>query len=320
MTGAPPHVTLTRSGGPGDGLDANPPAIRLGFCAEPIVDLVHFDATALYSECLARMMVAESVLLKASDFVGDLEARGDIGLLDAAMVDLVLDVLADEPYTHLGCNVSPKTLADANAWRWLLYRIESRAWLASRLTLEITESSPLNEIAGAAERLGEAKRLGCRLAIDDFGAGFAAPAYLLGIEVAWDMIKIDRHCFGDLRKTPSARDGLHALVGRAACFAPIVVVEGIETKEHLAAARAAGARFGQGRMFDGPVCDRWNVPDEATGARLTAALLTHGAVLRPSPEAAVGIQAGHSFHLSRVDRLGDRVRALVGRAWMGGTR
>ncbi|WP_082898218.1 EAL domain-containing protein [Sphingomonas sanguinis] len=322
MNGSPPHSPRLkpRGGGPGDG----PAAIQLGFVAEPVVELARDGSISLYSECLARIMVAGSVLLKPGDFVADLETGGHIALLDTAMVELVLDALAADPHVRLGCNISPLTLADADRWAWLIHLIGQRAWLASRLTLEITESFPLDEIAGAAERLGQAKRLGCRLAIDDFGAGFAASAHLHGVDVDWDIVKVDRSCLGDLRKTPSGREGLLALVRLARCFAPVVVVEGIETRGHLALARASGASFGQGWMFDAAACTRWTALDGDRGERIAAAVMGRGAVLPPAFEpsdalrtvAAVG--QARSRLLSRVDRLGDRVRALVARSRAGG--
>ncbi|ACL62635.1 EAL domain-containing protein [Methylobacterium nodulans] len=316
-------------GNAGGGPDAGSAAIRLGFAAEPIVDLAVCGAPPLYSECLVRMMVAESVLLRGAEIVEDIEAAGSIGLLDAAVVDLVLDALAEESHVILGCNISPRTLADADAWAWVMRRIEVRSWLASRLVLEITESCLLNELDGVAERLGQAKRLGCRLAIDDFGAGFATSVYLQGVDVAWDIVKIDRLCFADLRNTPSGRVDLCSLFSLARAFAPLVVVEGIETREHFDAARAAGAQYGQGWMFEGPVRHRWATSGDDIGEHLAAAMMAHGAIVRPSGPAPTIVapatprrgdppEPGGTYLLSRVDRIGDRVRALVGRAKAGG--
>jgi len=308
-----------RGGGPGGG----PAAIQLGFAAEPIIDLADADATTLYSECLALLRVANSAMFSSSDFVGGLEARGDIGLLDAAIVDLVLDALASSPYRSLGCNVSPKTLADAGAWRALFDRIAQRAWLAGRLTLEITETYPINEIPGAAQRLMEAKRLGCRLAIDDFGAGLDTSVHLQGVDVDWDIVKLDRRCLGDLRKTPSGRYGLRSFVALATCLAPVVVVEGIETHDHLLAALAAGAQYGQGWLFVGAVHDRWTVPDVMIRDALVALLAErpgqNSGLLQP-PTCPEAISEDERMLSARTDRIGNRVRTLVARAWAGGAR
>src|SRR5690606_8435122 len=145
--------------------------VHLGFTKEPVVELPHRDSAVLYSECLTQVAIGDNLLRHGGDFVGHLEDRNDIGLLDVAMIDMVMDALADNPHTRLGCNISPRTLASADNWAWLLHRIGERPWLADRLTLEISESRPLDEIDHFAERLHEVQRLGCQLAIDDFEAG-----------------------------------------------------------------------------------------------------------------------------------------------------
>lgn len=324
MNGPSPRLRITqpRSAGRAD----RPAAIRLGFRAEPVVDLLHFDASALYSECLARVMIDGRMSLAGGDCIGELEASGDIGLLDAAVAGLVLDALADDPRAYLACNVSPRTLADADAWGWLLRCIGTRAWLAGRLTLEITESLPLDEIAEAAARLAEARRLGCRLAIDDFGAGFAVPARLRRVDIAWDVVKIDRGCFRDPPDAPRGRERLRALVLAAEAFAPVVVVEGIETRRHLAAAREAGARYGQGWLFEARAPQRWTVPDDETARRLLRAMAPHAALERwlpagPAENGAAGgdlPQPARNRPLSRAERLGGRMRALLGQGGTGG--
>lgn len=324
MNGSSPHPQMMppRGGGPDD----EPAAIRLGFCAEPIVDLRCLDAAPLYSECLARMLVSESVLLKGGDFVPDFENCGHIGLLDAAVLRLVLDALSDDPGAVLGCNISPKTLADARAWAGIIRPIARRPWLAKRLVLEVTESAPLDGIAGAAERLAQAKQAGCRLAIDDFGAGFATLAHLRAVGVAWDIVKIDRSCLAGSTSDLSAR--LADLVRLARGLTEHVVVEGIETEDQLAAAHAAGADYGQGWLFVRPVVERWEAIRPGVGQRLATTLIDHGALMRRAPavvlagNAAVGDgpqRGDRSYLLSRVDQLGDRVRALIRHARAGGT-
>ncbi|WP_439271277.1 EAL domain-containing protein [Pseudochrobactrum sp. HB0163] len=233
------------------------PLLELGLSAERIVNLSSPDKGSLYEECLARLLVNEEVLLKGADFVSDLEAAGCIGVLDVAVADMMLDTLSANPFIRLGCNISPFTLADNVAWNALMRKLAARPRLAARVTLEITESAPLDEIGDVAARLRQAKACGCRIALDDFGAGYAKAGRLRHVDIDWDIIKLDRSFLKDLRKTPAGRDGLASAVALASCFAPMVVVEGIETKAQLALARASGAHFGQGWLFkadEAPLC------------------------------------------------------------------
>lgn len=244
----------------------------LGFAVEPIVDLATLEENSPYSECLARLLIDETLHLRAGAFVGDLEAGGVVGILDAVIVDLVLDALAADPAVRLGCNISPKTLSDPWAWDAILAKIAERSRLAVRLTLEVTESAPLDVIDDAAVRLNQAKAYGCRIALDDFGTGYAVADRLRGLEVNWDIIKIDRSYLGNLRQSPSCRDGLASIVALAGCLAPVIVVEGVETPAHLALARACGAHFGQGFLFDGKMPTTWQPLDPHAHARFAGAL------------------------------------------------
>lgn len=262
--------------------------MQLGFTAEPIVDIGTSSAdplysgplysAPLYSECLAQMMVVENNQLESGDVLNDPAPYGHMDLLDEAVVDLVLDALSDTPNIALGCNISLRTLSCSTAWASILRRIDARQWLAKRLTLEISETYPLSDISDVARRLSEVQRLGCQIAIDDFGANPSntspsSASQFHGVNIKWDIVKIDRGCFRTLQDGPSPLTRLHSLVSQASRFAPIVVVDGIETYDRLSVAQDAGVRFGQGWLFDGPVRDRWMMP--GTASQLTKAILKY---------------------------------------------
>lgn len=287
--------------------DGAVPGARIGFAQEPVVDLRQPGGRVLYGECLIRMEVPESRVLQAGILIDRLEGEEELGLLDRAMVGLAYDTLSIEPRLSLGCNVSYATLADLGLWQRLLRRLGRRPGLASRLVLEIAESRPLRDIAGVAERLAEAQALGCRLAIDDFGAGYAQTEYLEGLGVAWDIVKIDRSGF-DLLAESGGEDQLVALIDAARRFAPIVVMEGIETAAQLAAARAAGCTHGQGWLWGGETRLRWATQPTRATSRLVAALLRDGATVGP---ARVDAPAGGNLLLSSVQGLGGRIRAIA---------
>ncbi len=284
-----------------------PAGTRIGFAQEAIIDLWQPGSKSLYGECLLRMEVPETRVLRAGALMGRLTGDDEFGLLDRAMVGLAYETLSVEPRLTLGCNLSVQTLADVGLWQRLLRRLARRPALANRLVLEITESGPLNTIDDVARRLGEAQALGCRLAIDDFGAGYARSIYLSGIAIAWDIIKIDRSGL-DLLLHTDGEAQLAALIAEARDFAPVVVMEGIETAEQLRAAREAGCTHGQGWLWSGETRMRWATQTTRATSRLIAALLRDGATITPARADAAS--DGHLL-LSRVQGVGGRVRALA---------
>lgn len=257
-----------------------PTSLHLGMAVETIVDLSTMEKGVPYSECLARLLVNDAVVLKGGQFIPQLEAQAVIGFLDTAMVGLVLDALEQNRSLRLGCNVSPRTLADASAWDSIVLKLSERPSAAMRLTLEVTETAPLAEIPEAASRLGMVQAYGVSIALDDFGSGFAIHSHVRNLKIDWDIIKIDRVFLSDLRKSPSGRDGLASVIALARAFAPTVIVEGIETAAHLERAYASGANLGQGWLFEGQEPDAWNEFSCVVADRILPALRSD---LHPDP-------------------------------------
>ncbi|MFK4823130.1 EAL domain-containing protein [Ochrobactrum quorumnocens] len=204
----------------------------------------------LYGECLARLTGTDGRIYGAGAFVPCLEALREAPLLDRHMVKLVLDLLQYEPTKVLGCNLSPDNLANVAAWNGILDQIANRAHLAQRLVLEVTEVQEMGSLSSCAELIAEVQRLGCRVALDDFGAGFASPRLLQLIN--FDIVKIDQAFVHDIRPSFKGRDSLQNIVGFASSFAPMIVIEGVETAAQIDAARTAGATHVQGYFFSVP--------------------------------------------------------------------
>ena len=73
----------------------------------------------------------------------------------------------------------------------------------AKLTLEITETTLMRDVAAAAARLAALKVLGVRVAIDDFGSGYSSLAHLR--EFAVDALKIDRSFIRSISGSRSRR-------------------------------------------------------------------------------------------------------------------
>ncbi|QYA13433.1 EAL domain-containing protein [Rhizobium sp. AB2/73] len=220
----------------------------LGFAAQWIHDAGNVGKV-FYAESLARVRDSDGTVHTAGTFVSLLERQDRWFDLDLRILDMVLsDLTADEALV-LGFNLSATSLSRRDRFADVFGRISRRPELASRLIIEVTESYPV--VGASIERMKMIRDLGCRIAIDDFGSGFATPASLL--QVPADIVKIDAAFVWDNRRGRDGSDSLSHLVGFAACFAPFVVVEGIETSSQLDVAREAGATHVQGFLLSKPV-------------------------------------------------------------------
>lgn len=220
----------------------------LGFAAQWVHEAGDAEEV-FYAESLARVTESNGTVHAAGTFVPLLERQDSWFALDLRILDMVLSALAGDETLVLGCNLSVASLSHPDRFADIFGRITRQPELSSRLVVEITETYPL--VGTAIERVKMIRSLGCRIAIDDFGSGFATPASLL--QITTDIVKIDAAFLRDNRRGRDGHDSLSHLVGFAACFAPFVVVEGIETESQLDAARAAGATHLQGFLLSRPM-------------------------------------------------------------------
>lgn len=216
---------------------------------QPIIQVV--DNGFLYQEALLRRVDPVGAAEAGDESVGRgieaLERIGLIRLLDAWVVRQALAALEVHPGLVLGCNISASSAILDIWWTDILSVLEQRPDLAARLVIEITETSPFPCIDRAVVFAGRLRRLGCRLAIDDFGAGRASLRDVMTL--APDIVKLD----AVFLQRAMTNDGasrtfreLRHLIALGSCGGRSVVVEGVETPMMRDVAIRAGALFLQG--------------------------------------------------------------------------
>ncbi|QIG80135.1 GGDEF domain-containing phosphodiesterase [Stakelama tenebrarum] len=152
---------------------------------------------------------------------------------------------------RLSINVTAEDVARPGFADRLLGRIDASGFPRSRLTIEITESSIMEELGEAARLLAELRTAGCRVAIDDFGTGYSSLAYLKALPL--DYLKIDKKLSQDI--TGSARDRIvvRGVIDMARSLGLTVIAEGVETREQLELLAKDGCQYVQGFLFAEPL-------------------------------------------------------------------
>ena len=118
------------------------------------------------------------------------------------------------------------------------------------VTLELTESVLVHDEARALSVLQALKRLGVKIAVDDFGKGHSSLSRLKQFPV--DVVKIDREFVTDLERSLASRLIVGAVVGLAHGLGMKVVAEGIETAGQRYEVTELGCDFSQGFHFARP--------------------------------------------------------------------
>ncbi|QQR39347.1 putative bifunctional diguanylate cyclase/phosphodiesterase [Devosia rhizoryzae] len=147
-------------------------------------------------------------------------------------------------------NVSPVQLRHADFAQRVLAILAETGTDPERLILEVTETVPLDGDATAMANLAELRRLGVRIAIDDFGAGYASLQYLRGF--AFDIIKIDRTYVTNAVDNRIDAMIINAIIKIARSLPVEVIAEGVETEAQLQLLTRMGCSGLQGYLLGRP--------------------------------------------------------------------
>ena len=112
------------------------------------------------------------------------------------------------------------------------------------LTLEVLESSLLDDLDRATAVIARCRQLGVGCALDDFGTGYSSLAYLK--HLPFSELKIDRSFVRDMLADPEDLAIIQGIVGLARAFQLRLVAEGVETSEHARALLHVGCSEAQG--------------------------------------------------------------------------
>jgi diguanylate cyclase (GGDEF)-like protein/PAS domain S-box-containing protein len=226
---------------------------RFALYWQPIVDLATGAAT--HHELLLRMRGPAGEAIAPAAFIETAERFGLIREIDRWVVRRAIGLLA-RVEGMLEVNLSAASVGDGELpgliERWIA---EARAD-ASRLIFEITETEAIANMEHArafAERVG---RLGCRFALDDFGAGFSSFHYLKRLPL--DYLKIDGEFIRSLAVSMPDQLIVKSMVDIARGLGMKTVAEFVEDAETLAMVRRHGVDYSQGYHHGRPV----PVPDD----------------------------------------------------------
>jgi EAL domain-containing protein (putative c-di-GMP-specific phosphodiesterase class I) len=200
------------------------------------------------AEALCRWHHLDLGAVAPNDFI---PAAEDSGLIDEVGLFMADEALAALQRWELdvSVNVSPVQLSSSMFTEWLAQRLYSTGLDGGRLTLEITESRPIADVAAVLRRLEPLRGLGVGVALDDFGIGHASIRQLKRLHGS--EVKLDRSLATD--PSEAARAKLTEVVALAHAAAIRVVAEGIETLEQLRRVRDLGCDRAQGYLFGRPM-------------------------------------------------------------------
>jgi diguanylate cyclase (GGDEF)-like protein len=223
---------------------------------QPLIDLKTGEVAGF--EALARWEHEERGEIGPTEFIPVAEESGLILTLGRWAMDKAAQTLAgwDQaagqtlPF-YVAVNLSALQVARDDIAAIVEGALRSTGLTGDRLTLELTESSIVQDPARATRVFEALKALNTTVAMDDFGTGYSSLAYLQRLPI--DVLKIDKSFVSGMMVDPDAVAIVRAVLSLAEALGMSTTAEGIETVELATTLATLGCASGQGFYFAKPL-------------------------------------------------------------------
>jgi diguanylate cyclase (GGDEF)-like protein len=218
---------------------------RVELAFQPIV---HAESGAVaFHEALLRMRLPDGTTITPGALLPVAEKAGLISLLDQRVMGLALERLAADRDLRVSVNCSMNTLLDPEWPDRLAEKLAEKPEIADRLIVEITETALIEDFATTRHLIGVCKRLGVKVAMDDFGAGHTSFRNLR--DLSFDIVKIDGAFIQNIASSVDDRFFVRTLVDLARHLSLEVVAEWVEDTATANILRDMGVSYFQGALY-----------------------------------------------------------------------
>jgi diguanylate cyclase (GGDEF)-like protein/PAS domain S-box-containing protein len=221
---------------------------------QPIIDLQSGELCEF--EALIRWQHPKQGLVFPDHFISIAEETGLIVPIGSWVIEeSCRQVLEWERKFDLPLKISVNLSAKQLTHPFLVSKIqkvlEDFNLLPSRLKLEVTESTVMDNTEAALKTIRDLNLIGVRLSTDDFGTGYSSLSYLHLFP--FERIKIDRSFISKMDTDIKSEAIVRSILMLGQNLEIDIVAEGIENEEQLWQLRTLGCKFGQGYLFSKPV-------------------------------------------------------------------
>ena len=225
---------------------------------QAIMPVAQHDIEIKHSEFLIRLENHDGSMLEPETFVPAAEQYHLIGKIDRWVINTAFEYLANlleqgSTPKDLGVyfiSVSGSSLSDDIFYGFVKEKLELYGIPGEMVCFEFKEATALSQFGPAIEFIKNIRQIGCRIAIDDFGAGLSSFSYLKYVPV--DYVKIDGGFIGHVDDDPMDCAIVEAInqIGHIAGLQTIA--ELVETDAVMYKLKAIGVDYAQGNKLDVP--------------------------------------------------------------------
>lgn len=207
-------------------------------------------------EALVRWIDPEEGMISPNEFIPLSEENGlilqisEFVLRDACDKNKQWNALRNSKLS-ISVNVSVVQLNQKNFVDIVKKVLDETGLEPQYLTLEITESILIKSLECNIRKLDKLRKLGVRIALDDFGKGYSSLSYIMNLPI--DILKIDKCFVDEITRDPKKQSIMESIILLAQKIDLKVVAEGVEVKEQYDILRKQNCDKIQGYYFSKPL-------------------------------------------------------------------
>jgi EAL domain-containing protein (putative c-di-GMP-specific phosphodiesterase class I) len=224
--------------------------------AQPITSLKNETARPRF-EILLRMKDSDGNSIPTSAFFSAAERYKLMPQVDRWVVSTTIAKLAANSKLVIGeevlfsINLSGQSLSDDNILQFIEEELEASGLAAEALCFEVTESAAVSNLKKAQAFIDALRQHGCKISLDDFGAGLSSFAYLKNFNV--DTLKIDGSFIRDITDNRISESMVAAITQVAKVMELETVAEYVESEETRKLIAELGVDYAQGHAVGKPI-------------------------------------------------------------------
>ncbi|WP_110675681.1 EAL domain-containing protein [Salinicola sp. RZ23] len=208
---------------------------------------------AEHYELLIRMISPDTgELVSPGLFIPVAERSGQILAIDRWVISNSLSMMRSIPNssTRFALNISGQSLRDETLTAFLGQQLHDSGVAPERLIIEVTETAAVTDFSTARAILQDIRKMGCAIALDDFGVGFSSFYYL--DQLPADYIKIDGSFIQDLPENRRSQMLVKGIAEIAKGFGKCTVAEFVDRQEVYDILKIYGIDYVQGYWVGRP--------------------------------------------------------------------
>ena len=201
-------------------------------------------------ECLARVIDETGNVLSPFSFLKVVKESKLYGEITKRMIEIGVAAFKHRRIFEFSLNISVEDINDTDIEEFIATVLKKNQEIACRTTFEIVESEGIENYEVVYDFINKVKKYGCKIAIDDFGAGYSNFGHTMQLNI--DYLKIDASLIKEIDRNEKLQILTETIVSYARRLGIKTIAEYVHSEEVHKKVKALGVDYSQGYYIGEP--------------------------------------------------------------------